>query len=35
MEFERSFFEEYFKYRTRQNFNRDVDNFKNMANDSI
>jgi hypothetical protein len=35
MEFERSFFEQYFIYRTRQNFNIDVDNFENMANDGI
>lgn len=35
MEFERSFFEQYFICRTRQNFNRDVDNFENMANDGI
>ena len=34
-EFDRSFSEKYFIHRTRQNFERDIDDFENMANDGI
>ena len=34
-EFDRNFSEKYFIHRTRQNFERDVDDFENMANDGI
>ena len=34
-EFNRSFSEKYFIHRTRQNFERGVDDFENMANDGI
>ncbi|MAS38394.1 MAG: heme biosynthesis protein HemY [Flammeovirgaceae bacterium] len=34
-EFNRSFSEKYFIHRTRQNFDRGVDDFENMANDGI
>ena len=34
-EFDRTFSEQYFIHRTRQNFERDVDDFENMANDGI
>ena len=34
-EFNRSFSEKYFIHRTRQNFDRDIDDFENMANNGI
>ena len=34
-EFKRNFSEKYFIHRTRQNFDRDIDNFENMANNGI
>ena len=34
-EFNRNFSDKYFIHRTRQNFDRDIDNFENMANNGI